>query len=281
MLRTSAPLIGALEGARKFEPRHNMIQYIAIVITFVAVLVGVRGGTWDDKRHRITKVGWATIALAAVTATGSMAGAYRDQKNLAWQESQREQVRRIAEYEIREAVQNIVHPFEILYENGTFGSTNLPYDGPDKYYCDAKYFQKAMSDQKFMGSWTSYKMTARPANPDVEIRWWEFFSRSALRGSERLDAIVQKYSMYLNPSTLVSIHSIQNDDFFRLRLLGLSDLNPANGGAEIIAQSFQDPVESDNIDLKHASYLNFVRKVSEIMSTTRTSAADAGWCARK
>jgi hypothetical protein len=237
-----------------------VIQYISAVCAFIAVVVGVRGHTWDSKRRRFSWIGWTAIAVGAATTLATIVGAYRDHAKLDWQAAQREKVRHAAQADLREAVHQLISPFGILYENAHFKFHNISFD-PEKFHDDTDYMIARLADPQFRGAWTSFDLRKSPEHPDLcpPETWGQFFSNAAERSSQELDMTVSKYSAYLNANELLLIHDLQTDEFFRLCLRDLPALVKANEylPAYPVEFAFRGPEE-------YAPYLRFVDKVGKL-----------------
>lgn len=60
--------LGAVPGSL---PRRLAMEYFPILLSLVAVVVGVRGDTWDDKQsglRRLTHMGWLALAIAFISS---------------------------------------------------------------------------------------------------------------------------------------------------------------------------------------------------------------------
>jgi hypothetical protein len=124
------------------------IQYVSAVFAFIAVVVEVRGHTWDYKQRRFSWIGWAAIAVGAFTTLATIVGAYRDHAKLDWQAAQREKVRHAAQADLREAVHQLTSPFDILYENASFKLHNIIFN-PEKFHDDTDYMIAMPADPHF------------------------------------------------------------------------------------------------------------------------------------
>lgn len=210
------------------------------------------------------------------TAKDKAVGATADSKR----ESERHKIQRIAHSEIREAVENILHPFEILCENAEYGPAKVPFRDPTEFYCSPDYMASALKSAAFVKAWAHYKMQANPTYPDVALPWWRFFSDNAKRNSALLDSIVQKYGTHLEAETLSAIHDLQKDDFFKLRLLMLGELIDLNGNMPI-SHAFESPRRQGDVGelSEYRMYEAFVDKIAALMrrvSDGKTHWSEAG-----
>jgi hypothetical protein len=139
----------------------------------VAVLAGITGHSWDDKLLRPTRFGWATILIAAASMAASIVAAYRDKKKLDWQNSQRVKVRGVAEAELRKALDHLLSPFGILWENAAYGLRlrgkgeeieGLEFDG-ERFYRDSEYLIVKLRDPAFREAWSHFDLRRDPEYP--------------------------------------------------------------------------------------------------------------------
>src|SRR5579871_693056 len=130
----------------------------------------------------------------------------------------RKQVQRTAHSEIREALENILYPFEVLLMNAEYGPPKLSFRGAKEFFTSPDYMVSSMKAPEFVKAWALYKMKSNPSYPDIypPLPWWEFFSKHANRNSAELDTIVQKYASHLDANILSAVHDLQKDDFFQL-----------------------------------------------------------------
>jgi hypothetical protein len=246
------------------------MKYFLSILAFAAVVVGITGGSWNSQLNRPTPLGLATIIIAALTILLSLIVTYRDQKKLAWQNLQRAKVREVAEIELREALYSILRPFALLLQNVSFG---LPLRGDaykgerfefdeERFLSDPDYLAERLRSSAFRSAWSHFDLRRTPEYPSIfpNSTWAQFFSDMATRGDNMLEATIAKYSAYLESEALLQVHSIQSDDFFRMRLKGLTELVEANKDmAELpVAVTLLSRDEG-------AEYLQFLEKLEALL----------------
>jgi hypothetical protein len=141
-----------------------MTQYIAAVLALAAVVVGVRGNTWDDSKkgtRRLTRVGRWVLAVAVVSFSVSIVQTCVDQRRLAAQAASARTLETIAHEEIADAVGNLMFPFESAFNEvyhiyatddsmiatppDTIVALARQFRG-DRFYRDPEYTRLVMTD---------------------------------------------------------------------------------------------------------------------------------------
>jgi hypothetical protein len=242
-----------------------MTQYFSAILAFVAVVAGITGDAWDKQLLKPTRFGWAIIATAALSMVVSIVAAYRDHKKLDWQKSQRTKVRTVAEMELREALNHFLHPFGMLWMNIIYGLplrdpshklNQLEYDEA-RFYGDSEYLVSKLRERAFRELWPHFDLRRDPEYPSLapSSTWSQFFSDSAARADRLFESIITKYGSFLEAETLLQIHALQSDEFFRMRLIKLPMLVDMNQhlAAFSVANAFLVRDET--------SYLRFVETV--------------------
>jgi hypothetical protein len=228
-----------------------MMQYLAIVLAFVMVLVTVWGPIWDSNRQHLTKFGWLTIAVAFAIMLVSLYTGKR-------QASQRMTARTVAQAELREALDQVLHPFAMLWMNADLKINNKLAFNEGRFYGDSAYMVAKLREPFFREAWSHFDLRRDPEYPSLypSSTWWQFFSEKAARADSKFESCVAKYSAYLDAEELLEVHALQSDEFFRMRMKDLPTLVEANAHLKEYPVSFA--FRGHNED---AEYLHFVDKV--------------------
>ncbi len=211
------------------------MEYIAAILGFIATYVGIRGHTWDQKRRKITRLGWAAISVAAISMVVSGVLAYRSKKAADWQEQQRAKVRLIAQTELRAALNTELTVLEWLWQDiiasnqRKAGSTyELDYDFK-RFRVDPDYMASVLTDSLFHDAMKYMKLIDPPEDPIglrgiIHAKSWEqvlcVFSAEADSSFEK---VLTKYAVYLSAEDLVKVHEFRHDPFFQFALHGSFD----------------------------------------------------------
>jgi hypothetical protein len=238
------------------------MQYMAAVFAFVAVVVGITRNTWNQELQQPTQLGWVTIAIAAASLLVSVVLVYRDHKKLDW----RAKVKKVAEREMREALDHVLHPFGTLWMNMVYAPSSskvgemaksLKFD-ERRFYRDAEYLAGKLKEAAFLEAWEHFDLRRDPAHPPIypSFTWAQFFTTASDRGNEKFESTVAKYSTYLEPEVLLQVHALQACEFFKMRLRELPVLLEANQHMPeyVVSMAFTGPEE-------HKPYLRFVDRV--------------------
>ena len=228
-----------------------LVRYLPAVLAFVAVLASVWGPIWDSNRQHLTKFGWLTIAVAFGSMLVSLYTA-------EWQASQRMTVRTVAQSELREALDQVLHPFAMLWMNADLKINKKLAFNEGRFYADEAYMVAKLREPFFRESWSRFDLRRDPEYPSLypSSTWSQFFSAKAARADSKLESCVAKYSAYLYAEELLEVHALQSDEFFRMRMKDLPTLVEANAHLKEypVSFAFRGPNED-------AEYLHFVDKV--------------------
>lgn len=249
---------------------HSLMQYFLLVLAFVAAVVGVTGDVWDEKLHHPTVLGWATIAVAAVSMVISAYSTHEDHAKLKKQELQRMQVQAVSKVELRQALDFVLAPFFLLLQSAAFSpsarseaqSNKFEFDG-EKCRAHHNYLIGKLKDPTFQRVWARFDLRKHPDYPSIypSSTWGDYFSSMAISGDALLEATIAKYSAYVEPEVLLRVHALRMDDFFRMRLKELPVLVEANEHMPMysIAMAFTGPDEA-------APYMKFVNSVEDLLA---------------
>jgi hypothetical protein len=194
------------------------MKYLPAICAFLAVAAGITGHSWNEEMHRPTLFGWAIIAVALVSVVASILSVRADQNKLF-------RLRSVAEKDLREALDTLLWPFELLLENAAYGLPlrsgaekieGIEYDG-DRFYRDADYSVAMLRDRAFRETWSHFEIRHDPEYPAPapNSTWGQFFSDSAVRADGMLESIVAKWRDDLEAEEVVQVEELRSDDFFR------------------------------------------------------------------
>jgi hypothetical protein len=242
------------------------MQYAAAVLAFVAVVVGIVGNTWDAKAQRPTELGLATVVIAAGSLIVSVLASRRDRKQIRSQEAQLATIQALAVDDLRELLHQFLFPFELLWQNIVWA---VP--APPKYAAltfdshrfdhDTGYILSKLRDGAYQKAWDDFAMDVPPKYPSLypPMTWADFFSKSAKRLDDGLEARTTRYGGRLDATELADIRRLQKDQFFRMRLLDMPTIVQANKPRSYpLSAGFNGPDDG-------TSYLEFLKKLEVLL----------------
>ena len=158
---------------------------------------GIIGDTHNDAQG-VTLLGWGAIAIAFLSC-GWMV------YELAWQERQKAEIRRVAHRQTVEAVKHLLAPFyvalhEISKKDSRSGLIDLA------RMDDERYLLEALSRPEIRAELATVNLHLSPDVYPPSI-WWQYFAEHASSGSRLLNDVAAKYSMYLASETLVALEA--------------------------------------------------------------------------
>ncbi len=249
-----------------------MIEKISILISFVAIVVGIIGNTWDKKKSgikRITITGWLIIITGMTTCSIAFYKDFEKKQQLNWQEQQKHKVMKIAYSELDETFNNLLGTFGLVYENSCFDENYTHNDSCniEKFYKDDEYRFKQLTSRYFINFLDSIDLNSSPRYSDVypEATWGELFFENAVRNKAKLNEIWLKYNLYFTTETILKLNAILNDDFFKMRLIYLDTLIKANDHKSKYYASWAFVKGPDNGE----QYFGYIKKIREIKDEIR------------
>lgn len=198
-----------------------MLDYIPAIIAMGAVVLGVRGGTWDRTRRgwkRVTRTGWLSLVLGFVACVVSAVQTGISERKLEWQERQKQTVRIIAEGELHESLLHLLFPFEVLcYEIKDDFKDVPPYAGG--FYGDHDIRLKWLTNPNVMYRFEHYDLNRRPARYFDDGTWGYLFHSATTKSLADIERTLEKYSMYLDADVMIDIKRLEKHEFTELRLV--------------------------------------------------------------
>lgn len=108
-----------------------------------------------------------------------------NQEKINWQEQQKKRILKIAYSEIDEALDNLLGPFGLIYENSCFNKDFVHNDSCDieKFYQDHEFRFKRLTGKSFINYLDSVDLKSSPKYPDVypKATWSELFFEASKR----------------------------------------------------------------------------------------------------
>jgi hypothetical protein len=220
-----------------------VLQYVTIVVSFAAVVIGVFGGKWDDKRRRITAVGWIAISLGAISALAATWQTHRD--NVAALAKSREisSIHDLARADIARALDELTEPIHGIW---------IEYKGGQPHS-----FPVLLTHQDFLDACDSLSPIDHIAFGN-KLRWCDYISDCAKHAKDHLESTQQKYSSYLSSAEVAAIEDLVNDAFVARMISLRHAIDEVYGPtyhhslASALFHGFSDP---------DGDYLPFVRKL--------------------
>lgn len=197
-------------------------ENITIVITLIAIFVGIVGNTWDGKKkgiRKLTVTGWLTIIIGLITSGVGFMKNYQNAKELNWQESQKVRIKKIAYKELNSTVNGLLNSFTLLWYNSCikFGdSCNI-----SKFNNDFNYKIKELKSKTFISRLDSFYPDDSPENPKIvpNTSWSKLITENANISKQNLNELWLKFHPYFETETVLQINSILNDELFTIHLL--------------------------------------------------------------
>jgi hypothetical protein len=190
-----------------------MLQYLTILVGFVALLMGVRGNTYDQRKKRITKLGYIAVAIGLISNMLSVVQVHSSQKKLDYESKQRDLVRRVALMDLRGAIHDLTSPFYTLcFEEVDKGAKRYVHWNATAFCRDAAYTERFMLSDEFLGACKAIRPEGE-VGVNSGLRWCDYFSSSSRNALVRLNAIESKYSGYLTAQELAAIYELRNTEF--------------------------------------------------------------------
>ena len=190
------------------------MENILTIISLIALLVGIVGKTWDEKKkglNRLTSTGRLTVTIGLIVCGISIFKNVQNQNEIDWQNEQKLKIRKIADKEIAIAIRHLTNPFQV-----------------SRFDTTASALFKKLSDTTFLAELGKINLKTDSNNFYPHIYNWEHFSEAADRGRLALNAVIDKYAIYMDAETILNIEEILNDEFFQHRFLGIKILVDAN-----------------------------------------------------
>lgn len=244
-----------------------MLDYIPSLVGFAAVLLGVRGGTWDDSKRgwkRITPTGIFAFVLGMLALIVSFLQVAHSQREADFQKSRVARVRLVAERELHDAMRECLWPFEELYDNICLEFHDRDYQ-PARFMADFDYSINQLTADSFIAHFDFIAPREQPKHttPFPELTWSALFSESATRANHRIESVLSKYSAYLEPETIANLTDIQNHDIFRRFL-----------DAKILIEPYDNLEDALRGPQGYGQYKDFVKRA---YSTLKSLAPSPRW----
>lgn len=199
-----------------------MLDYLPAIIAMGAVILGVRGGTWDHRRRgwkRITKIGWLSLSIGFGACVVSLIRTTLADRELAWQERQKQEVRAIAEGELTESLQHLLFPFEILCNEISDDFKDVPPYQGSFYGGDPEFRRKWLTNTAVMSHFDHYDLNHRPPRYYDDGTWGYLFHKCATESLSSIERTLEKYSMYLDADVMTDLKRLEKHEFTELTLV--------------------------------------------------------------
>lgn len=245
-------------------------ENITIIVSFIAVLVGIVGNTWDVKKKgikKLTATGWLAIIIGLTTCTIGFYKNYQNEKEFNWQENQRQKIKNLAYKELGRIVYHFDYPIIILsyvaFERFKFD------DSTDNKQSLGTF--SLLRNKIFLNSLDSFNLkdTFKDNTVLQVMTWGEFFTENAKKNKEELNALWLKYQFYYDIETLTAINSLLNDEFLNMRLLEIDFLLNINNGRNLpVSVIFNRGPD------RGSEYFKYLDKVDSLLTISNSKSDD-------
>lgn len=246
-----------------------MLEYFSIILSFLAIIVGIAGDTWNDKKKGIKKItftGWIAITVGIVTSGIGLYKNCENQKELHWQEQQRREIKSIAYSQLNTTMDGFLRPFEFLYDQACEGLDDSC--GLERFYSDDNYYFIQLTSKEFISWLDSIDLRDTAINIYPKSVWWEVFSNGAKTNQTSLNELWTRFGLYYDSETVSQMSALLNDGFFKLQLQYL----------EAMLNAFHAPNLPDYLNRVPASfftkgdngkaYIDFISKIKTLKTTS-------------
>jgi hypothetical protein len=191
---------------------------------------------WDPSQQglrRVTAVGWTTGSVGLAALAVSALVTWNRQRELRRQTVQRDQLRAIADAEVRLALSQITWPFFTLFgddsEEAVLALAPAHIEDPSRLATVMRVDIRS-KDRPFPGG-------------TFDVSWAEVLKMNADRGAARIDRAMQIYAGYLEPSVLEALSELRTSEFLVLRLQRLDEYVEMNREVALLEFPFSGPGE--------------------------------------
>ena len=231
-----------------------IIETLSIVITFISLIIGIFGNTWNNQKRglrKLTFTGWLTIFVGLSFCIIGILKNFQNQAEINWQENKKEKLKIIAYEELTVTIDNLLIPFTEMYVEAP-----LRFDVEidcQKFYDDENFRYSELLSKKFISIIdTSY----HKGNPETATSYWnKHFSVNAKRNQIKLNEIILKYSLYIDLETILQIDSLINSPFFT-NMTGLEDR-----GIPVSFDQLKSYGKNDNFIDRYYEYIKLLRTI--------------------
>lgn len=241
-----------------------MWENIAIIISFLALLVGIIGNTWDKRKRGIKKItitGWITIVIGLSASVLGVVKNIHTQQELDWQNNQKKNIQIIAYDNLDNAVISRIGMFFMLSEQSK--KTYLPKDYKSK---DTLFpFLEDFKDDLFLRSLDYIKLSDSTGALGYDTTLEEYIKNNTTTFHNKLNELWNKFSLYYEVETIQDIDSI-----LKANVVYFDNVNAVRGRAPYITPVVSHLILTGNtfkqILIRHVCLL---RKIHEICFNRR------------
>ncbi|QNN46139.1 hypothetical protein H9L17_13280 [Thermomonas brevis] len=194
----------------KFPRIAKALDYLPPIVAFGAALVAIVGAPkWNEQGvgiEKVTSTGWivAIISLAALVTTTLVT--LRNHRQQASQQSVRAQISRTGREQLLRGVQHTVCVFKNSHQ---WDKANPEPSSP---------LDLLNSDQRSALALVNLNSMSSYADGKGNVKWWEMFENTALKGSAQIASALQTYVTFLDSTLIEAATRLLNCEFmFRLQ----------------------------------------------------------------
>lgn len=209
-----------------------MLEYISIILSFLAAAIAVFGDTWDSKRKGFKKLrplGLAALIIGTLTLCFSIYNTHSSKSKL-------EELRKSDLAFLKSSVTQLIEPFKKLMSSTKFtiNGNRIEWASVDSllYYASTAGFKREVSQ---------IKLTQKIGYDDT-LSWYEYLQANNAKSSLELTAFLKEHSNGIDANSKILVNDILNDPLFS-KVIPIfkvkSSLKPFEFKASTIADIFQ------------------------------------------
>ena len=236
--------------------RGYAVEYIPIMLAFLAALGAIVGNTWDKTQtgtNKLTSSGRYALALIVFSLIYSVASAYQQRDQKQAEELEKKKLGKIVASEISKSLGDLLSPFVALYRENKGGA----------YIPGKEITIGMMLDESALEAAQNTCLELRPKTfytiPDSGT-WSDIFRNDISSGITRIDKLVDRYGTKMNSDILDALHDLQANGYFsayaRPRMLRDSSTKSKKGDLPpcVIGQAIGS----------HKQYLNMLDRIEAL-----------------
>ena len=211
-------------------------QFLPLLISFAATLVGITGNTWDKRKRgwrKLTIMGRLVVVLAFASLAVATIQARQAVLDREAQGKKDDLLRDMAREDVLGAIDQITDPFKRLIDTARELQPELSKVDPSTAVIESHLkrpsdYLENIGTEDFLKALDDINALTCPRQLAVNpgCTWAKMFGMAAVRGDERLKEVAARYSAVLTPEALRLVQDVRSH-----KMLGI--LKSAPGNVEI------------------------------------------------
>lgn len=242
-------------------------DYISVSLSFIAVLIGIFGDTWNAKKKGLKKLrltGWVAIVLGLATLIYNCNQIYG--KHLESNMRKEAAISRL-----NEPVRHLLLPLENLLL-----AVNKRYNGKNAYLIMGDHqkdtFVHYLKYKPFLEDVGKIKVKEKPFKKDTLISWEDHFKKHTAEAGRLLNDVLSGSSADLDTETILAINAVLNDNVFKAIPLFRQARREEHSTA--LAGPFEESNITDILKMYYPTnwynnYLNHIKKLYDIVEKNK------------